>query len=305
MATSSIQPILRMNNRACLAIQRGKDEQSVVALLTQCLSRLKEHVTMRLTNLPPNQRTNHHPSPSNCNKHGDGDVLIIRDNVFVQVRALSTSSASRLTKGEGTTTKRHQLRDDEWEPNSHYIFDKAIAIVLPSSFPSDCDNSSSSNNDSNIISEQTAITMYSACILMNMAIVHHRWAIQSIEQSTASSTTAMYFTKAKQLYTMILKTLTTNNLCPTSSAFCVIALNNLADIHSRSGTVVGETSNYYGGQLAHFIGLYRRSCISMNATPSLLSASSPLVTLLTKSDLDKMTLNVMVWTRSDQLAPAA
>jgi hypothetical protein len=302
MTSTDLKSILLMNNRACLAMHRGKDEQSVIILLTQTLGRLKQLLKARLARPPL-------PIVP-CNWEEDGDVSVADHDLPVQVRALPVLSSSRLRSNRyvsfSSIPAAKKVHPDQQSPpladesttTAHHIFDKAIVVVLQPCWGSD-------NSIENTISQdQIAITMYSACVVMNMAIAHHRWAVQRNE---LSSTSALNLTKAERLYRIVLKTLQGNRIAdsPTATcgeAICVIAVNNLADVHTRLGRTVDANNDVV--LLVHLLAHYRRRSIPIDsAGVSSTPYSSTL--LLTQSDLNAMMLNILTWTGSPQLAPAA
>lgn len=133
------------------------------------------------------------------------------------------------------------------------------------------------------------IPIYSACILLNMAIVYHRVAIKFGH--------ALFLEKAERLYDMTVRALIPTHEDSTSVAIRTIAFNNLADTHLRQGRF--DATDRDIRHLSYLI--HQRKNISTRGGPAAAASESA---ILADSDIDSMILNLLLWTVPQAAAAA-
>jgi hypothetical protein len=170
----------------------------------------------------------------------------------------------------------------KYDPSSHVLCDRALIIVPPPA---------TLVNDPQV--QKNLLPLYISCILYNLALTHHRYAIKRDDGPMFRKAYCLYSAIYRQLTLPISAALPCIQNHIVSKELCTAVLNNLGDIcyhqsrHEMTAHIAGNLSSLLRSLQQHN-QQRRRSAI----------------TFVTGKDMDNIVMNVLMW-KSPLLPPAA
>ena len=273
---SCFETAIEMNNRAAYHLSEDDDEEFIIDCFSEAIGFLKTYVDGI-------ERVVHERALMAIKLGINPTTVVDPQSVASETAALASNFHMEgllcmpLVSGECS---------GRYDPSSHALCDNPIVIH------SRLQEETTTSVDIQV--QKNILPLYISCILMNLAIAHHRYAIKKDDVMMFRKAYFLYTSVYRQLASPISTALEPVRSCCTSLNLCTAALNNLGDIchhQSRIGIISHIASNLQGLLLTlhqqHYQDQHQQSRQQF----------------FCKKDLHAIVMNLMVW--KSPLLPAA